>query len=188
MAGLDFGATARGRRRTLDSDINMIPMVDLMMVTISFLLITAVWSHMARLEADARIPGPGSETPGAAEKQLHVEMRAPDKFVLLWKQGTTTIESIDVPRENVVARGPTGEVVSFPALATRIESEWKAKGSHVAPTDSRFDEAVLHTDNASEFKYIVGVMDAVSRPKRTVRAGAAMVSVPALRISFAVGN
>jgi hypothetical protein len=29
----------------------MVPMIDLLMVTISFLLITAVWSHMARVNA-----------------------------------------------------------------------------------------------------------------------------------------
>ena len=36
----------------------MIPFIDLLMVTISFLLITAVWSHMSRINADAQVPGP----------------------------------------------------------------------------------------------------------------------------------
>ena len=58
MAGLDIDVGTRARRRSLDSDVNMIPMIDLMMVTISFLLITAEWSHMARLDADAQVPGP----------------------------------------------------------------------------------------------------------------------------------
>ena len=50
-----------GGRRSLDSEINMIPMIDLLMVTISFLLITAVWTHMARINADAQVPGPPRE-------------------------------------------------------------------------------------------------------------------------------
>src|SRR5262249_9164018 len=48
MAGVSVGGS-RGPRRSLDSEINMIPMIDLLMVTISFLLITAVWVHSQRL-------------------------------------------------------------------------------------------------------------------------------------------
>ena len=57
MAGVDVGG-GKGKRRSLDSEINMIPMIDLLMVTIAFLLITAVWSHMSRINADAQVPGP----------------------------------------------------------------------------------------------------------------------------------
>ena len=57
MAGVSVGGGGGGRR-SLDSEINMIPFIDLLMVTIAFLLITAVWSHMARVNADAQVPGP----------------------------------------------------------------------------------------------------------------------------------
>ena len=185
MAGLDIDVGTRARRRSLDSDVNMIPMIDLMMVTISFLLITAEWSHMARLDADAQAPGPNGEPPGVSERQLHVEMRAQDKFVLVWKQGSTTIEAIDVPRREVVTEeGPT-EVVRFPELAARIESEWKTKGQHASPTDLRSDQAVLHTSNDTEFKYMVGVIDAVREAKRELRVGAKSYKVPALRVAVA---
>ncbi len=35
MAGVDVAGLGGGRRRSLDSEINMIPMIDLLMVTIS---------------------------------------------------------------------------------------------------------------------------------------------------------
>ena len=60
MGGVSVGGGGGGRR-SLDSEINMIPFIDLLMVTISFLLITAVWSQMARLNADAQVPGPPRE-------------------------------------------------------------------------------------------------------------------------------
>lgn len=186
MAGVDIDVGTRARRRSLDCDINMIPMIDLMMVTISFLLITAEWSRMARLDAEAQVPGPNGEPPGLSERQLHVEMRSPDRFVLLWKQGTTTVESIDVPRRDVVTEeGPT-EVVRFPELAARIETEWRAKGEHVSPTDLRSDHVVLHTANDTQFKYIVGVVDAVRQPKRELKVGPKSYLVPAFRVAFAV--
>src|SRR5580693_551963 len=102
MAGVDVGG-GKGKRRALDSEINMVPMIDLLMVTISFLLITAVWSHMSRLEADARVPGPTSQPPCAPDcpktsKRLHVDMKGTDKFVLSWKDGSTILKTLDVPR------------------------------------------------------------------------------------------
>ncbi|MDP9148608.1 MAG: biopolymer transporter, partial [Myxococcota bacterium] len=39
MGGVDVGGGGKGKRKSLDSEINMIPMIDLLMVTISFLLI-----------------------------------------------------------------------------------------------------------------------------------------------------
>ena len=102
MGGVSVGGGGGGRR-SLDSEINMIPFIDLLMVTISFLLITAVWSHMARINADAQVPGPPREVEPdkiEPEKQLHVEMRTPDKFVLIWKQSGTVISTVDVPRKD----------------------------------------------------------------------------------------
>jgi Biopolymer transport protein ExbD/TolR len=90
MAGLDLEVSRGRARKSVDSDINMIPMIDLLMVTISFLLITAVWSHMARVDADAQVPGslsPVDNPPPIAEVQLHVMMASADRFVLAWKQG-----------------------------------------------------------------------------------------------------
>ena len=42
MGGVDVGGGGKGKRAT-NSDINMIPFIDLLMCTIAFLLITAVW-------------------------------------------------------------------------------------------------------------------------------------------------
>src|ERR1700693_4132818 len=176
MGGVDVGGGGgKGKRKTVDSEINMIPMIDLLMVTISFLLITAVWTHMARINADAQVPGPPrpdvEQEKIEPEKQLHVEMRAEDKFVLVWKQGSTTVDSIDVPRKDVVQQQGPVEVIRFPDLADKVESEWKAKGQHSNPTDLKLDQAILHTDNKTEFRYIIGVIDAIYKTHRAMNLG-----------------
>ena len=56
MAGVNIG-DGGGRKRAMNSDVNMIPFIDLLMCTIAFLLITAVWVTNSRLNADARVPG-----------------------------------------------------------------------------------------------------------------------------------
>src|SRR6478752_8078343 len=121
MAGVDVGGGGGGGRKKLDSEINMVPFIDLLMVTISFLLITAVWSHMARLNADAQVPGPPrpdvEQEKVEPEKQLHVEMRSTEKFVLIWKQAWTVISTIDVPRKDDVQMAGSTKVVRYPDLA-----------------------------------------------------------------------
>jgi len=190
MGGIDVGGGGGGKRKSLDSEINMIPMIDLLMVTISFLLITAVWTHMARINADAQVPGPPrpdvEQEKIEPEKQLHVEMREEEKFVLVWKQGSTTVDSIDVPRKDVVTQEGAVQVVRFPDLAEKVESEWKAKGQHSNPTDRKLDQAILHTDNKTEFKYIIGVIDAVYQTHRDLQIGPKTEKLPAFNITFAV--
>ena len=191
MGGVDVGGGGKGKRKSLDSEINMIPMIDLLMVTISFLLITAVWTHMARINADAQVPGPPrpdvEQEKTEPEKQLHLEMTAEDKFVLVWKQGATTVDSIDVPRKDDVTMMGSVEVVRYPDLAAKIESEWKAKGQHSNPTDRTLDQAILQADNKTEFKYIVGALDAVYRTHRDIRTGPTTTEkVPAFNVTFAV--
>jgi biopolymer transport protein ExbD len=190
MGGVDVGGGGGGKRKSLDSDINMIPMIDLLMVTISFLLITAVWTHMSRINADAQVPGPPrpdvEQEKVEPEKQLHVMMQSEDKFVLVWKQGSTTVDQIDVPRKDVVIHAGNQDVVRFPDLAVKIESEWKAKGQHSNPTDRKLDQAILHTDNKTEFRYLIGVIDAIYQTHRDMNLGTKTEKMPAFNITFAV--
>jgi biopolymer transport protein ExbD len=190
MGGVDVGG-GQSKRKSLDSEINMIPMIDLLMVTISFLLITAVWTHMARVNADAQVPGPPrpevEQEKTEPEKQLHVMMQGDEKFVLVWKQGQTTVDSIDVPRKDVVIHAGATDVVRFPDLAAKIESEWKSKGQHASPTDTKRDQAILHCDNKVEFKYLIGVIDAVYQTHRDIKVSETKVDkLPAFNITFAV--
>ena len=197
MGGVDVGGGGGGKRKTLDSEINMIPMIDLLMVTISFLLITAVWSHMARINADAQVPGPPRPTEVEKvepEKQLHIEMKAPDKFTLIWKQAGTVINSIEVPRKNPETPVRQGNVDTYryPELAAKIESEWKTVGNHgrgageSGPGDKKLDQAVLHTDNETPYSKLIGVIDAIYQVHRPYNIGGKTEQVPAFNVTFSV--
>ncbi len=191
MAGVGVEA-AKGGRRTTDSEINMIPMIDLLMVTISFLLITAVWTHMSRINADAQVPGPPrpdvEQDKVEPEKQLHVEMRQPDHFTLVWKQSGTIITTIDVPRkDNIETMGATKiKMVRYKELADKIESEWKTVGQHRDGTDKKFDQAILHTDNDTPYMNIIGVIDAIYQPKRDYTVNGKTEKMPSFNVTFAV--
>jgi biopolymer transport protein ExbD len=190
MAGVDVGGGGKGGRKSVDSEINMVPFIDLLMVTISFLLITAVWSHMARINADAQVPGPPRPDQELEktepEKQLHIEMRAPDKFTLVWKQGGTVVSSVDVERRDDVRSEGSAKVVRYPDLAAKIDAEWKTVGQHRDATDKKFDQAVLHTDNDTPYFQLIGVIDAVYQVKRPFSGGGKTENVPAFNVTFSV--
>jgi biopolymer transport protein ExbD len=181
MAGVDT-PQGPGKRKSLDSEINMIPMIDLLMVTISFLLITAVWTHMARLEASAKVPAPREEPCTGAEcepeKELHVDMRAQDKFVLSWRHKGIVLSSRDVPRT---------EAGRFAELGSAVAKEWQGQGLHRAPTDAIRDRAVLHVGNAARYDEMIAAMDAMQQPQREHRgARGSTGAVPAFTVTLAV--
>src|SRR5215204_3779717 len=96
MGGVDVGGGGKGKRAT-NSDINMVPFIDLLFVTIAFLLITAVWVTNSRINADAQVHGPPdrfyvneTETP---EKVLNLHILE-GEFSLVWKQGATVVSEV----------------------------------------------------------------------------------------------
>src|SRR5258708_13656951 len=93
MAGVDASSGSSGNggsgTRKVDQEINMVPFIDLLMVTISFLLITAVWSHMARPQTSANVPSTGGHVHvRQVDSVLHVRASGKDhQFLLQWQTG-----------------------------------------------------------------------------------------------------
>jgi len=51
MAGsMDLGTGGKGGKKPLDAALNLVPFIDLMAVTIVFLIMTAVWTQLGRLQ------------------------------------------------------------------------------------------------------------------------------------------
>jgi biopolymer transport protein ExbD len=186
MAGIDTGG-GHGKKRSVNQEIPLIPFIDFLLCLVSFLLITAVWTQMSRINADARVPGPPDPDKELKEqekpKTLHVEMRGEEKFQPVWKEGNTVVDTIDVMRKQVNA---SGEDFSYPDLAERITSEWERLGAHKADSDFKRDQAVLHTDNTTQFAHIIAVIDAIYTPQRDVKIGGTVEQIPAFNVTFAV--
>jgi biopolymer transport protein ExbD len=75
-------ARAHGRR-ALDAAINLVPFIDLLSCCIAFLLITAVWSAVARLDVATGASGAAPEASGPPPWTLRLArdgwmLRAPD--------------------------------------------------------------------------------------------------------------
>jgi biopolymer transport protein ExbD len=197
MAGVDTGG-ARGSKRSVDQEINMIPFIDLLMVTISFLLITAVWSSLARIEATARIPSPGGALrpePGKDEPWvLHVRASGRDKkFHLQWQHGNKSEDIGDVDMQLDASGHYAGletemRKVYLLGLSTRhlhgdVRSHAPSELESLSP-----NQAVLHVDNGVPFGEVTRVLDAVAGPRRAVCFEASCPrgpsDVPAFSVAF----
>ncbi|MDP1823724.1 MAG: biopolymer transporter ExbD [Archangium sp.] len=62
---MDLGTSSKGGKKPLDAMINLVPFIDLMAVTIVFLIMTAVWTQLGRLQVSqsGQSPSPEDTTP-----------------------------------------------------------------------------------------------------------------------------
>lgn len=187
MSGVDVGGESK--KRSTNAEINMIPFIDLLMVTVAFLLITAVWVTNSRINADAQVPGPPSPDevkPTTPEKVLNLHI-GESEFGLVWKQGATVVSEIKVPKTQVETMQADRHVIRFPDLGKKLEEEWKQQGGHRDPSDRKLDQCVLHTDNRTPFKEIVAVLDALYSAKRDIKFGDGTTKqLPVFNMTFSV--
>ncbi len=144
MAGISTSAS-KGGRRTVDQEVNMVPFIDLLMVTVAFLLVTAVWTSMARIPASATLPSekgtaPLKDDPPAVRVRVHDGGR----IALQWQKGQKTEELGEVPLAGV---------------ADALSRAMVAKGQTV-PT-----AAVLAVPAGMPMSEVTRVMDAISAPR-----------------------
>ncbi len=98
------GGGGKKKKKSLDAVINVVPAIDLLSCCISFLLFTAVWTQISRLQVQQL--GTGAPEPPAAEQQktLLVTLAMGERgFNLSTSSGT----SVDIP---ALGRGPEGQI------------------------------------------------------------------------------
>ncbi len=163
----------------------MIPFIDLLLVTIAFLLITAVWVTFSRMNANAQVPGPPNPdkevTPSQPEKVLHLHIM-PTEFKLVWKQGSTVVSETSVSKPDQSG----AQIVRYGDLNKKLGEEWKQHGSHSDKSDRKVDQAVLHADNGLPFKEVIAVLDALYHSKREMVLDGKVRKIPVFNMSFSV--
>lgn len=160
MAGLSVGETRSGRR-SLDHALPLVPFIDFMVCLIAFLMLTAAWTQLSRINATGKVPGDLLGLPAEPQKELHV-VASSRGFDLRWQRGATVLETQHVERLPVLV----GAEERFPALRDAITTQWQAQGAHRASGDRALDHAVLHVQNDLPFSEIVALLDALHAPRR----------------------
>jgi biopolymer transport protein ExbD len=128
MAGIDAGGGGHGKK-SLDHEIPLIPFIDLLLCCIMFLLATAVWEEMARLNANQQQPGqqaPEDAPPPEDRVKLILQIKATG-YVLADTTGT---------RQEILKRGDVFDLVELRnKLRERKQLEPNRQDIIVAPED-----------------------------------------------------
>ena len=95
--GMDLGTGGKGKKKSLDTAINLVPFIDLMAVTISFLIMTAVWNQINRLTV-SQSGGPSENSAPPDQKTLPLNLILTEKGFTISSGGS----ALDIPKVNGV--------------------------------------------------------------------------------------
>jgi biopolymer transport protein ExbD len=96
--GMDLGTGGKSKKKPLDTTINLVPFIDLMAVTISFLIMTAVWIQIGRLQVSSNgTPTDPNQEPDKPKVEL--VLLVTDKELRL-SAGGTAYDPIPISRDS----------------------------------------------------------------------------------------
>jgi biopolymer transport protein TolR len=129
----------KGGKKSVNADLNLVPYIDLLTCMVSFLLITAVWTQLARLNVQQKGQGQaGEEVPPEIQTKIVVVVNA-EGFNLVVNQDQTPI-----PKK--------GTDYDFERLATELK---KTKESYRDKNDVQ-----VASEDAIKFETLIQTMDA----------------------------
>ena len=136
--GVSVESGGKSGKKPLNADLNLVPYIDLLTCMVAFLLITAVWSQLARLEAHQKGQGQaGEDTP--PEKVFKL-------VVLVNDSGFNLVADQDqqpIPKK--------GDSYDFEKLGDELK---KIKDTHADKTDIQ-----VASDDTIHFETLVRTMD-----------------------------
>jgi biopolymer transport protein TolR len=140
------GGGAGGGKRNVNSELNLVPFIDLLSTLICFLLITAVWQQISVLSTNtSATTASDSSSPPPPEKKI-------DLSVSLLLDHVETTEG-SVPTKFPHIRGEP-DLVSL----ERVLGQWKQK----YPDRS---DLILYSDSQAPYRHLISLMDTLSGAK-----------------------
>lgn len=159
MANISVGG-GHGGKKPVDSDIPLVPFIDLLLCCVMFLLVTAVWNQLARL--DANQAAPSDQTPEDAPP--------PDdkvKLILRIHSAGYTLASTDGAQIPIAKNGSAYDTET---LRTKLDERHKIEPNRrdiiVAPEDG-----VAYTEIVKAMDLVVGE----GYPDMSLQDGAALM-------------
>src|SRR5262245_14414865 len=136
--GVAVETGGKAGRKAVNADLNLVPYIDLLTCMVAFLLITAVWTQLARLEAHQKGQGQaGEDTP--PEKVFKL-------VIVVNSEGYNLVADQD--QQPIPKRG---DQYDFEKLATELK---KLKDSHPDKNDVQ-----VASEDAIKFDVLVRTMD-----------------------------
>jgi biopolymer transport protein ExbD len=146
MGGAAPTPTGKGGKKPLDAAINLVPFIDLLSCCISFLLITAVWTQLARMDVTQKGQGAaGSTDEKPPEPQISLTLFIDkDGYTFSTSAGETT----PIPMK--------GDDYDYTKLADTLKG---VRNNPAVPADKR--DISVKSDDAVIYNKIIRTMDIV---------------------------
>ena len=140
MGGVSVDSGGKGGKKSVDAPVNMVPMIDLLICCIAFLLMTAVWVQTGAVQASQPRGAPAPDTPPNPEQQDQLKI-----------QISPTGLQVGVNAADMRQIGRTPQ--RFTELKTLLEARRQANQQN--------REVWLQPDGAVDYQEIIRVMDTV---------------------------
>ncbi|WP_157070378.1 ExbD/TolR family protein [Sandaracinus amylolyticus] len=139
MGGISVGGGGHGNRKSVDAEVSLMPTIDLLLCCIMFLLVTAVWSRLGRLDVDQRAAaGSAMDAPAVDRIVVYLQIRA-SGFTL----GSTAGEQVEIPS------GSGG--YDLEGLHARLAERQLAAPDH--------DDLVVAPDDGVTYEHVIAAVD-----------------------------
>ena len=147
MGGAAPTPSGKGGKKPLDAAINLVPFIDLLSCCISFLLITAVWTQLARMDVTQKSKAPSGavDEPPKNDVQLTLLVNKDNSYTFQKSTGEST---------NIDAKG---EDYDYVKLADTLA---QAKKDHADKEDIS-----IKADDAVIYNKVIKTMDVVLSQK-----------------------
>ncbi len=135
MGGAAPTPSGKGGKKAVDAAINLVPFIDLLSCCLSFLLITAVWTQLARMDVTQKGQGAAGATPEQPpEQQVQLTLYVDKDNSFTFTKSTG--ESTQIPGK--------GDDFDYAKLGEVLA---KAKADHPDKTDIavKADDAVIYS-------------------------------------------
>jgi biopolymer transport protein ExbD len=144
MGGINVGGGGHGGKKSVDSEIPLIPFIDLLLCCVMFLLVTAVWNQLARLDANQKQPGQQAPDDPPPEEHIKVVLQVQASGYVI---ASTAGDRVEIPK--------IGDKFDLEQLREKLQERKRLEPNRrdlvVAPEDG-----VMYSDVVEAMDTVVG--------------------------------
>ncbi|MGF1509106.1 MAG: ExbD/TolR family protein [Myxococcota bacterium] len=127
-------------KKSVDFQLNLVPFIDLLSVLISFLLMTAVWTQVARIEVRQMPNQPSEEPPPEEEEQLNLS--------LLIKSSGYTVSAKNAVIKDIEKVGESYDLDALSEVLKQIKTEYQSN-----------KDIIVTSEDTVPYQELITVMD-----------------------------
>jgi biopolymer transport protein TolR len=141
MGGINVGG-GHGGKKSVDSEIPLVPFIDLLLCCVMFLLVTAVWNQLARIDANQNQPGQQAPNEPPPEEKIKVILQVQASgYVLASSAG----DRIEIPK--------SGDTYDMEQLREKLQERKRLEPNR--------KDLVVAPEDGVQYKDVVASMDMV---------------------------